>query len=134
VTGCQGRPNGKMLAFLLAALALGSTAESEPTSVVPEKLYCKALSEGSVRVIVQLRLSALPGGQLGSADAMVAQRQAIAAAQSTVLAGLAGTTFRVIRTYEAIPFLALEVSPDALRALEKSPLVASMEEDRLESR
>ena len=101
---------------------------------MPEKLYCKALSEGSVRVIVQLRLSAPAEGQLGSADAMVAQRQTIAAAQSTVLAGLAGTTFRVIRTYEAIPFLALEVSPDALRALEKSPLVAGMEEDRLESR
>ena len=102
-------------------------------TIVPDALRQKASAEGAVRVIVQLRASALPEGELSGAEAVASQRRAIASAQSAVLTELAGTSHRVIRTFESIPFLALEVSPGALQALERSALVVGMEEDRLDS-
>ncbi len=101
--------------------------------LVPEALRHKAYDEGTVRVIVQLRVTALPEGELSSAEAVASQRRAIASAQSAVLTELADTSYRVIRTFETIPFLALDVSPGALQALEGSALVVSVEEDRLAS-
>jgi hypothetical protein len=94
-------------------------------------LVDKAVREGTVRVIVQLRVSARPEGELGGADVVASQRQAIAAAQTAVLQELAGAGYRIVRTYETIPFLALEVSPGALQALGASALVMGVEEDRV---
>jgi hypothetical protein len=102
-------------------------------TIVPDALRQKAYDEGTVRVIVQLRLNTLPEGELSSADAVASQRRAIASAQSAVLTELAGTSYRVMRIFETIPFLALDVSPGALQALERSALVVGMEEDRLDS-
>ena len=128
-----GGVNGVFLGVFLATSALASAGMDGRASVVPGNLYAKALEHGSVRVIVQLKVAALPEGQLGGGDAVVSQRQAIAAAQSALLAELAGSSYRVVRTYETIPFLALEVSADGVRILEGSALVAGVEEDRLES-
>ena len=114
-------------------LLVGLAAVRTLAGGVPEALVDRAAREGTVRVIVQLRVSARPEGELGSPDAVASQRQAIAAAQSAVLKELAGTSYRVVRTYETIPFLALEVSLGALRALEESALVIGVEEDRLDS-
>ncbi|MGH7411945.1 MAG: hypothetical protein ACREJ6_12920 [Candidatus Methylomirabilis sp.] len=125
--------NGVFLGVFLATSALGSAGMDERASVVSGSLYRKALEDGSVRVIVQLKVAALPEGQLGSADAVASQRQAIAAAQSALLAELANSRYRVVRTYETIPFLALEVSADGFRVLEGSALVAGVEEDRVDS-
>ncbi len=119
--------------MFLATSALASAGMERRTPVVPEDLYRKALDDESVRVIVQLRVTALQGGQLGGEDAVASQRQAIAAAQSVLLAELDGTGYRVVRTYKAIPFLALEVSANALRVLEGSAMVAAVEEDRVDS-
>jgi hypothetical protein len=94
-------------------------------------LVDRAMREGTVRVIVQLRVSARPEGELGSPDTVASQRQAIAAAQSAVLQELAGAGYRIVRTYETIPFLALEVSPGALHVLGASVLVMGVEEDRV---
>lgn len=99
---------------------------------VPKALVDRTAREGTVRIIVQLHVAAKPEGELKSAEAMAAQRQAIAAAQSALMVELVGTGHRVIRTYETIPFLALEASSDALRILEASPLVVGVEEDHLE--
>ena len=85
---------------------------------------------GTLRVLVQLQVITFPEGELRGADAVASQRAVIAVAQSTLLAELAGTSYRVIRIYDTIPFLALEVSPDALQALEGSALVVSVQEDR----
>ena len=102
-------------------------------TIVPDALRQKASDEGTVRVIVQLRVSALPEGELSSAEDVASQRRAIASAQSAVQTELAGTSYRVMRIFETIPFLALDVSPGALQALERSALVVGMEEDRLDS-
>jgi hypothetical protein len=102
-------------------------------TIVPDVVRQKAYDEGTVRVIVQLRVSTLPEGELSSAEAVASQRRAIASAQSAVLIQLTGISYRVIRTFETIPFLALDLSPGALQALERSALVVGMEEDRLDS-
>jgi len=122
-----------ILGVILTTSALASAGVDERSLVVPETLYRKARDAGSVRVIVRLRVVAIPEGQPGGGNAVASQRRAIAAAQSALLAELAGRSYRVIRIYETIPFLALEVSEDSLRALEGSALVVGVEEDRVDS-
>ncbi len=124
---------GRLVACVCVALMLTPNPCAPHEKIVPDALRQKAHDEGAVRVLVQLRVSTLPEGKLSSADAVASQRRAIASAQSAVLAELAGTSYRVIRTFETIPFLALDVSPDALQALEGSALVVGVEEDRLDS-
>jgi len=82
------------------ALILGMGVGTTTASVIPEALYDKASSEGSVRVIVQLRASTVPEGQLESAEAVASQRQGIATMRGAVLAELAGTSHRTIREFE----------------------------------
>ncbi len=124
---------GRLVPCVCVALMLTPDPCAPNEKLVPEALRHKAHDEGTVRVIVQLRVSALPEGELSSAEAVASQRRAIASAQSAVLTELAGTSYRVIRTFETIPFLALVVSPGALQALEGSALVVGIEEDRLAS-
>ena len=124
---------GRLVPCVCVALMLTPNLCHPNETIVPDAVRQKAYDEGTVRVIVQLRVSALPEGELSSAEAVASQRRAIASAQSAVLTELAGTSYRVIRTFETIPFLALDVSPGALQALERSALVVGMEEDRLES-
>ena len=55
----------------------------------------------------------------------------IRASQELVLRALEGTGYRVTRRYRAVPFLALEVSPEALRRLVQSPVVRRIQADRV---
>lgn len=119
------------LVGIMSGLAWAASSEAPP--VVSESLYRRVLEAGTIPVIVHLRVAALPEGQIGSADGVALQRQAIAAAQSAVLAELAGIDHRVVRAFETIPFLALEVSKGALQTLGRSGLVLGVEEDRLDS-
>jgi hypothetical protein len=85
-------------------------------------------------VIVELRIpgGVMPEGDLASSAAVAAQRQAIADAQARLVARLAGTQFSQVRQYRSVPFLALEVGPDALVALEQmGDLVSRVLEDRM---
>ncbi|MBI4381269.1 MAG: S8 family serine peptidase, partial [candidate division NC10 bacterium] len=115
------------------ALLMGIGVATAMAGMVPEALYDKAAREGSVRVIVQFRATTFPEGELESAHAVASQRQGIAAMRGAALAELAGTSHRTIREFATIPFVALEVAPDAIAALEASPYVVGVEEDRLES-
>jgi subtilisin family serine protease len=114
------------------ALILVTAAGSATAGEIPAALYDKARAQPSVRVIVQLQVKAVPEGRLGSADAVASQRQKIAARRSAIFAELAGTRHRTIRAFETIPFVALEVWPDAWPALQRSGNVVAVEEDRLE--
>ena len=126
------RLRGRFLIGACLALIAVIRATSAMAGVVPEALYDKAAREGSVRVIVQLRVTTTAEGELQSADAVASQRQDIAAMRYAALAELAGTNYRTIREFATIPFVALEVAPDAMAALEASPNVVGVEEDRLE--
>jgi hypothetical protein len=69
-------------------------------------------------VVVELRLANEfhPEGTL-SEDAVDAQRQAIYAAQQSILTALAGADARLLRRPSTVPFMTLEVGPDALAKL-----------------
>ena len=98
---------------------------------VPPEVAQQAQINGSARVIVQLDLPVQPEGQLAQ-GAVAFQRQAIAAAQAQLLAGLTGT-YQVLRQFETIPFVVLQAAPDALTALASSLPVVAIQEDRLEA-
>ena len=80
------------------------------------------------RVIAQLRLDS------AEADApdSPARRQAIADVRTRLLESLPAGQFRSVRSYDTLPFVALEVSSAGLAALRASPLVSGISDDRLE--
>lgn len=95
-----------------------------PGTVVSPDLLRKARDQGSVRVIVQLRV-----GVPGEAP----RREDIAAAEQALLLEIAGTPHRVMRLYTTIPLMALEVSEEALKVLAGSSRILSIQEDTLSS-
>jgi len=100
---------------------------------VPPEVLQEAQTKGVARVIVQLDVATRPEGALPTRQAVLGQRQAIAGAQGDRLAELSGTTHKVTRRFETIPFIALEVTPDALAALERSARVVGVVLDRLDA-
>ena len=102
-----------MLFLLSGPMVEGAT---ERVTVDPD--VQRAVSGGSARVLVELRVPSMrPEGQL-TPEAVRAQRQAIATASHTVLARLAGSRFSLVREYETVPLLVLTIHDDALRGLE----------------
>jgi cysteine-rich repeat protein len=98
-----------------------------------------AQQDGSARVIVQFdvpQLAVLTSAsrdakapaEAAAADAQLAA--AIKAVRDAELAKLAGTAYRLHRDYAALPFVALTVSPAAIDALERSPAVLGINEDK----
>ena len=121
-------------AFLMGLLvaAAGAWCATPPSPVIDEGVRA-AVRQGSARVIVELRIpgGVTPEGDLASPAAVAAQRRAISDAQARVIGALAGTRFSLIRQYRSVPFLALEVGPDALMALERmGDVVSRVLEDR----
>ena len=102
--------------------AQGVTPQSPQTVQVPGELRSRADREGHVRVIAELRLSS--GRHVPERDlplqAAARQRSAIEAAAVRVIDKLPPSSHRVIRRFRTIPYLALEVTPAALAALEDS--------------
>ena len=77
-----------------------------------------ALTAGRARVVVELTLAQefTPEGELSDRLAQ-AQRAAIAAAQHEVLDALGVTDSQLVRRPTTVPFLALEIGPEALATL-----------------
>jgi subtilisin len=107
----------------------GSKTDAPPKTIDSPGLLKKAEDEGSVRVIVGLEADFEPEGKLSQARADE-QRQDIEGAREGLRSELEETEFRTMREFETIPYVALEVSPEALEALERSPKVSSIHEDR----
>lgn len=93
--------------FLPICAAQVFAAEPRPAPKIDTSVTA-ALDAGPARVTVQLFLPAT-----AAAD----NQQAIAQAQEQVLAGLAGTQFRLARRATTVPFLTLEIGNDALTRL-----------------
>ena len=108
----------------VAAAALGA---------VPPEIAQKVRAEGIVRVIARLNVQISPEGRLHTPQAVQGQRRAIAFAQSSLLAEMVGTRYRMIRRLQTIPFAAMEIDRDALAVLERSSLVIEVAEDRLDA-
>src|SRR5262245_27391323 len=90
-------------------------------SLVPLEVRSRSLQEGSARVIVELQLPG-PHGPNGPPIGAVAsaQRADIAAVQGQILSRLARTSYRVLRQYQTVPLVALQVGSDAIAELEAS--------------
>jgi hypothetical protein len=103
-----------MCLFAAGGLTVACVDGAGTPALVPEDLLARAESGETVRVIVELRAGA----------------EDIHATQERVLQGISGTGYRVTRRYQAVPFLALEISAEALRRLMQSPVVRRIQEDR----
>src|SRR5437870_2121349 len=101
--------NRLVFVCFIAATGMGcasaATGAFAPTPV-------QALQSERTRVIAQLRVAA--------SDTEAQKRAAIAEAREGLLRDLSSTSYTVTRVYETIPFVALEVSQEALRVAEKS--------------
>lgn len=110
--------------------------ESEPGKadiLVPEKvplqLFKRVASDGTILVLAGLRVPWQREDKL-TEELLALQRRAILAAQSYLLAELAGTQYKVMQLYNRIPGIALRVGSDALKVLERSPAVTNVLPDR----
>jgi hypothetical protein len=96
--------------------------DGAPRKPVSEDIFAKARLNGSVRVIVQLRIPVGPDET---------REQRIHAAQQGLLKELVATAHRVVRSFTSFPAIALEASHDALQVLNLSFHVLRVDEDEL---
>jgi subtilisin len=104
-----------------------------PPKSLPPEVFKHVASDGSVRVIVELRLE---GGSMTAegrlpAPAVAAQRKSISEVTDRVWAALPRTERRMVHRYQTLPYLAVEVGPNALAALTASPDVARVFADEI---
>jgi hypothetical protein len=89
----------------------------------------QAAAQGTVMVLVGLDVPWQMESRLNP-DEVRTQREIIASIQHDLLTDLQGRSYKVIRRYDQIPGLALEVGPDALAELARSPNVTNVLLDR----
>mgnify|MGYP000665068807 CR=1 FL=1 len=128
-TGCGHEPPEDLQEVAGEAVKYGAK-QPRAKAVAPE-LVQKLKKTGSARVLVQLTTPHLLSGLAATSQDRSAQQLAIASAQQRVMTALAGTEHRITRQFETIPFLAMEVSEEALAQLERSQTVLGVEEDKL---
>lgn len=125
-----GIGTGDAAARAKAQVATSDESRGGATDATFERLARLARAHGNVRVIAGLRVAFRAEGTLGR-EARASQRAAIVRASGDVGRALHGTRHRVVRTYETIPYIALEVSEAALMRLRSSGVAATLEEDML---
>ena len=119
-----------LFAFILSSSAL-LEAQQPDRPKIRAGILEKVREKGTVRVMVTLNIPAEPEGYLSQPEKVI-QRNAIAAAKKTVVAELTGTKFKVIREFDAMPFIALEVDSKALSVLDRSNRVKSVSDKEFE--
>ena len=110
--------------FLAETLAFAQSAGKIPREVIDQ-----AAAQGTVMVLVGLDVPWQMESRL-NADEVRTQREIITSIQRDLLTDLQGRSYKVIRRYDQIPGLALEVGPDALAELARSPNVTNVLLDR----
>jgi hypothetical protein len=113
-----------LLAVALAAcdVPIGSSphdGKGAPVAATPDK--------SQVQVIVRLRFDP----PAGAAPDSPPYKSALAAARERFFAATESMPHRVVRTYDTLPLVVLAIAPGDRATLEQSPLVASVEDDRL---
>ena len=119
-----------MPAGLTVLLVLVATLGTAPAAVdlsssapIAQAVQEQVQRHGWSRVIVEVRTPSgahVPEGTLSSAAAVANQRAEIQSGQGRVLARMAGSDHRVVHRFSTVPFLALEVGPSGLTALQAS--------------
>lgn len=106
-----------------------SPAKAQPIPKIPNEVIDLAAAEGTVLVLVGLKVPWEMESNLSEHQVDV-QRVAIAAIQKNLLSELEGKSYKIIRRYDTIPGIALEVGADALAELAHSPNVTNVLLDR----
>jgi len=116
-------------ALPLYMLTTLSPAKAQPIPKIPNEVIDLAAAEGTVLVLVGLKVPWEMESNLSEHQVDV-QRVAIAAIQKNLLSELEGKSYKIIRRYDTIPGIALEVGADALAELAHSPNVTNVLLDR----
>jgi hypothetical protein len=116
--------------FLLGACTSGLSS-GEPDDCADSPLLAQIRQESNLRLIVQLAGDFVSEVEL-DAEAVQEQRKRISDAQDQLLAQLNGTEFGLLRRFEDLPLLVVEVEEPALCVLLTSDLVGSVERDDAE--
>ena len=114
---------------IVAAICMWPAIAAAETDKVPDEILNQAASDGKVLVLVGLNVPWTMEGKL-TENEIGTQRRAIGSAQNDLLTQLSGTEFRIVRVYDSIPGIALEVGNDALAVLRKSNSVSNVLPDR----
>ena len=115
---------------LLSSLPLSAAVAQPPAPEAPGA-GLPGGEAGMRRVLVHLGIATIPEGHLPHDRAVATQRMAIGAAQAAVRAVLAGRGHRLLREFQSVAFMAVEVDQDALAALQASPMVSAIYADSL---
>jgi subtilisin family serine protease len=121
------------LALLSTCVSVAAIAHpgASARDLAPQHVMDRAAAAGSVSVIVELGgVAATREHLLPHSAAITAQRLNIRQAQADVRRALRGLAHRVHHEYASMPYMAIEVSPDALRVLgTMRGIVTRIEED-----
>jgi len=114
-------------ALLLSAIFAG---RAEGQNKIPPEVINQTALHGTALVLVSLNVPWKMESKLDS-DALQTQRTAIASIQNDLLNKLEGRNYKLVRRYQEIPGIALEVGADALAELARLPIVTNVLLDRL---
>lgn len=95
------------------------------------QLRQKVAEQGQVRVIVRVRASFEPEGNLARQSAVKAQRFLIKEASDRLIENLHGYDPNSVGRYESLPYLVLSVNVTGLESLWSSDLVLDIQEDMI---
>jgi Peptidase inhibitor I9 len=107
----------------------GTMAVAQTAGKISREVIDHTAEHGTTLVLVGLKVPWQMESRL-SEDQVRDQREAIAGIQKELLTELEGRKFKVIRRYDRIPGIALEVSADVLAELARSPMVTNVMLDR----
>jgi len=116
--------------WVISAALSAEPASAQTSGKIPLEVIAQTAAKGSALVLVGLSLPWQMESRL-SEDELQAQRAAIASVQRDLLDKLAGRNYRVVRRYQEIPGIALEVGADALAELARLPMVTNVLLDRV---
>jgi hypothetical protein len=119
-----------LYAAFAASLLSANAAAAEPDKV-PAEIIAQTADDGAVPVLVGLKVPWQRESTL-SEEAISIQRQAVHTVQDQLLSELSGTKYKLVRRYDVIPGLALEVGADALAVLANSDHVTNVLADKPE--
>ncbi len=117
------------LYLVLAGSLLSPAVLIAGAEKIPAEVSAQIVNNDAILVLVGLNVPWQLESTL-SDNAISLQRQAINLVQDQLLSELSGTKYKLVRRYDVIPGLALEVGADALAVLEKSKNVINVLPDR----
>lgn len=120
-----------MLVVLTVIVISFHPINAQESANTPQQLLAKAQKNGTVRVIVHLKMDYAEEGQLKSSSAIADQHHRIANTQQKMLDKLGGKGVFKAKKFSTIPFMALQVASDTLESLMQDDAILAIQEDKL---